>query len=101
MTKNASKARHPGRDVAARAKRIVLKIGSRTLAGDEGVYGRLAEAVAKARGQGRSVVLVSSGAIALGTTKLGLPSRPKEMAWLQAAAAAGQSLLMQTYERAF
>jgi glutamate 5-kinase len=47
------------------------------------------------------VVIVSSGAIALGVQKLGLKSRPKDMAWLQAAAAAGQSLLMQRYEDAF
>jgi glutamate 5-kinase len=44
---------------------------------------------------------VSSGAIALGVQKLGLKARPKEMAWLQAAAAAGQSVLMQRYEDAF
>jgi glutamate 5-kinase len=50
---------------------------------------------------GKQVVLVSSGAIALGTKKLGYRSRPKEMARLQAAAAAGQSLLMRAYEEAF
>ncbi len=89
------------RSVVAKAKRIVIKIGSRTLASDRGVYTRLAEAVKKAHGKGRHVVIVSSGAIALGTKKLGFPSRPKEMAKLQAAAAAGQSLLMQAYEEAF
>lgn len=46
-------------------------------------------------------MLVSSGAIALGTRKLGYKSRPKEMARLQAAASAGQSLLMRAYEEAF
>jgi glutamate 5-kinase len=46
-------------------------------------------------------VVVSSGAIALGVKKLGYKGRPKEMAKLQAAAAAGQSLLMQAYEDAF
>ena len=89
------------RQAARRAKRIVVKIGSRTLAGDRKVYERLASAVATARAAGRAVVLVSSGAIALGTKKLGFASRPKEMARLQAAAAAGQSLLMQAYEEAF
>src|SRR3954454_10499828 len=49
----------------------------------------------------RSVVLVSSGAIALGTQRLGYPSRPKETAKLQAAAAAGQSVLMRRYDEAF
>ena len=45
--------------------------------------------------------MVSSGAIAHGVEKLGLKSRPKDMAWLQASAAAGQSVLMQRYEDAF
>ncbi len=46
-------------------------------------------------------MVVSSGAIALGMKKLGYKTRPKEMARLQAAAAAGQSLLMRAYEEAF
>jgi glutamate 5-kinase len=65
------------------------------------VYERLASSIAKARGEDRAVVLVSSGAIALGTRKLGYRARPKEMARLQAAAAAGQSVLMRAYEEAF
>src|SRR6185295_18153155 len=69
------------RDVA-RARRIVIKIGSRTLAGDRKVYERLARAIAGARAEGRSVVLVSSGAIALGVQKLGFGTHPKEMAKL-------------------
>ncbi len=44
---------------------------------------------------------MSSGAIALGFTRLGLSERPKELALLQASAAAGQSLLMRAYETAF
>lgn len=83
------------------ARRIVVKVGSRTLANDGGVFTRLADAIARAHEGGRSIVLVSSGAIALGTKKLGYRSRPKEMAKLQAAAAAGQSLLMRAYEEAF
>ncbi|HEY2511035.1 MAG TPA: glutamate 5-kinase [Polyangiaceae bacterium] len=89
------------RNQVSRARRVVVKIGSRTLAGDRAVYDRLAEALAGAQKQGRAVVLVSSGAIALGTKKLGYRSRPKEMARLQAAAAAGQSVLMRYYEEAF
>jgi glutamate 5-kinase len=53
------------------------------------------------RNDGKLVVLVSSGAIALGSRKLGYAGRPKEMAKLQAAASAGQSLLMRAYEEAF
>ena len=89
------------RGALTRSRRVVVKIGSRTLAGDRAVYDRLASSVAAARSGGRGVVLVSSGAIALGTKKLGYRTRPKEMARLQAAAAAGQSLLMRAYEEAF
>lgn len=84
-----------------RARRVVVKIGSRTLAGDGAVYHRLAAALAGAQKEGRSIVVVSSGAIALGTKRLGYRARPKEMARLQAAAAAGQSILMRAYEDAF
>ena len=85
----------------ARARRVVVKIGSSSLARDPQAHARLARAV-KALGEAkRSVVIVSSGAIALGTKKLGYRARPKEMARLQAAAAAGQSLLMRAYEEAF
>jgi glutamate 5-kinase len=83
------------------AKRVVVKIGSRTLASDPQVYDRVAADVTGALAEKRAVVLVSSGAIALGTAKLGFRGRPKEMARLQAAAAAGQSLLMHAYEKAF
>src|SRR5580704_10640822 len=87
-----------------RSRRIVVKIGSKSLAGD--AWERLAADVAAIRRDEpglarRSVVLVSSGAIALGVEKLGLKGRPRDMAWLQAAAAAGQSVLMQRYEDAF
>ena len=89
------------RTKVASAKRIVLKIGSRALAETPGAIDALAEAISAARGARRSIVLVSSGAIALGTKKLGYSARPKEMAKLQAAAAAGQSVLMRAYEEAF
>lgn len=86
------------------ARRLVIKIGSSTLASDGDVYARVAAAVASLRGDpttSRDVVIVSSGAIALGVQALGLRARPKEMAWLQACAAAGQSRLMRRYEEAF
>jgi len=87
------------RSPLARARRVVVKIGSRTLAGDRGVFARLAASIAARPGP--AFVVVSSGAIALGMKKLGYRARPKEMARLQAAAAAGQSLLMRAYEEAF
>ena len=89
------------RQLVQKARRVVVKVGSRTLASDREVFGRLADSIARAHAGGRSVVLVSSGAIALGAKKLGYATRPKEMAKLQAAAAAGQSLLMRAYEEAF
>jgi glutamate 5-kinase len=89
------------RDALKKARRVVIKIGSSTLARDPAAYDRLASAVRALMRAGRQVVLVSSGAIALGTKKLGYRSRPKEMARLQAAAAAGQCLLMRAYEEAF
>lgn len=84
-----------------KARTVVVKIGSSSLARDPRAHVRLAEAVRALTDAGRKVVIVSSGAIALGTKKLGYRVRPKEMARLQAAAAAGQSLLMRAYEEAF
>jgi glutamate 5-kinase len=88
------------RAAVARARRVVVKIGSRTLAAEGvSVFERLAATCA---GRANTAfVIVSSGAIALGVRKLGYRTRPKEIARLQAAAAAGQSLLMQAYEQAF
>ncbi|GAC1358381.1 MAG: glutamate 5-kinase [Polyangiales bacterium] len=83
------------------SRRAVIKIGSRTLAADRSVYERIARSVARRRAAGVEIVLVSSGAIALGLPAIGLKSRPKEMSKLQAAAAAGQSTLMRRYEEAF
>ena len=89
------------REAVAHARRLVVKIGSRALASDGQMYARLASAVAGLHAQGRKVLVVSSGAIALGANRLGYRERPKEMARLQAAAAAGQSLLMHAYQTAF
>ena len=61
----------------------------------------IAASIAALQKDDKSVVLVSSGAIAFGYKKLGYKSRPTEVKKLQAAAAAGQSLLMRSYEEAF
>ncbi len=97
-------ARSEGEEAAARARLtksrcVVLKVGSKSLAGD--AWARLAGEIATQRRANRRVVLVSSGAIALGIARLKLKTRPSDMAWLQAAAAAGQSTLMQRWEAAF
>jgi glutamate 5-kinase len=87
------------RERLKKARRIIIKIGSKSLSGD--AWQRMAAEVQALRRDRRQVVLVSSGAIALGVVRLGLTARPKDMAWLQAAAAAGQSTLMQRWEAAF
>ena len=88
-------------DALTKARRVVIKIGSRALSSDPGIYDVLATGVAGAHAEQRSVAMVSSGAIALGMKKMGLATKPKEMALLQASAAAGQSVLMRMYEEAF
>jgi glutamate 5-kinase len=82
-----------------KSRTLVVKIGSKGLTGD--AWQRIAAEVRELADDRRRVVIVSSGAIALGVQRLGLKSRPKDMAWLQAAAAAGQSSLMQRWDAAF
>ena len=84
-----------------RARRIVVKIGSSTLVANEAAAAQLAAELAAFCGRSYGFVLVTSGAIAIGCNRLGYRSRPKEMAKLQAAAAAGQSILMRRYDEAF
>jgi glutamate 5-kinase len=85
-----------------KAHRVVVKIGSRLLRDqlEERVTMLAAEAAAL-RGQGREIVIVTSGAIALGVRGLGLAARPTQLQGLQAAAAVGQGQLMHVYQRAF
>ena len=82
-------------------RRVVVKIGSKSLVGASDRFEKLARQVAALRSEGRAIVIVSSGAIALGRQRLGLASRPTDMAQLQACASVGQSLLMRAWEDAF
>ncbi len=87
------------------ARRIVVKVGSSSLASaaggiDDTRLGDLVRALAGRHGAGTSVVLVSSGAIAAGMMPLGLRSRPRDLATQQAAASVGQGLLMHRYTAA-
>ena len=90
------------RDLFARCRRPVIKIGSAVLAPDQFRLDRqrfaalCADIAAVAKD--RRPVVVSSGAVALGVERLELSGRPKEMALKQAAAAAGQSRLMRLYD---
>ena len=94
------------RDVIKKARRIVVKIGSALLTNDgKGLdapaIAAWVEQLAALRGQGLDIVLVSSGAVAEGMTRLGWQRRPVELHELQAAAAVGQMGLVHTYETAF
>lgn len=88
------------------AKRIVIKIGSSTLTHQTGKLNfskieNLAMQIADLVNQEKEVILVSSGAIAVGMARLGLKERPKTIPGKQAAAAVGQGILMHTYEKIF
>ena len=85
------------------ARRIVVKVGSSLVTNDgRGVdavaIGNWCRQLAALAGEGREVVMVSSGAIAEGMKRLGWRLRPKEVHELQAAAAVGQMGLAQMYE---
>lgn len=87
-------------------KRIVVKIGSSSLTNSKGEidYEKIqdhVDAIAKVVKQGHEVLLVSSGAVAAGFRKLGYPTRPVTLKGKQAAAAVGQSLLIQLYAERF
>ena len=89
--------------VLTSARRIVVKVGS-SLVTNEGrgidadAVGNWCRQLALLAGQGREVVMVSSGAIAEGMKRLGWRTRPTELHELQAAAAVGQMGLAQMYE---
>ena len=89
------------------ARRLVIKLGTSTVTGAEGGVcvervEPIVRGIARLREEGRQVMLVSSGAVGLGRSLLGLhASRLKDMAVKQACAAAGQSLLMESYKRLF
>ncbi|MHB1845986.1 MAG: glutamate 5-kinase [Deltaproteobacteria bacterium] len=100
MDERASSARQR----AAKAKRVVVKVGTAVLTDAKGRFDpvrfaalclELAQAAAE-----RELVVVSSGAIALGVARLGLERRPSDLPGKQAAAAVGQCDLMQRYAAA-
>jgi glutamate 5-kinase len=88
------------------ARRWVIKIGSSLLTNDgQGLdmdaIGAWVEQMVALRNAGREVLLVSSGAVAEGMTRLGWKRRPHALHELQAAAAVGQMGLVQAYESRF
>ncbi|MFT6288021.1 MAG: glutamate 5-kinase [Alcanivorax sp.] len=94
------------RTEVAAARRWVVKVGSALLTDDgrgldEAMIGSLVDQLSLLRERGIEVVLVSSGAVAAGVARLGWNSRPTALHEIQAAAAVGQSGLVQSYEAAF
>ena len=88
----------------ADARRVVVKVGSSLLVGQDGAdrhwLAAFAADVARLRARGQQVLVVSSGAVALGRRRLSLPRRALTLPEKQAAAAAGQSALMRAWEEA-
>ncbi|MEL7210738.1 MAG: glutamate 5-kinase, partial [Actinomycetota bacterium] len=83
---------------------VVVKVGTSSITDESGAIadeaiGRLCDQVARARGDGHRVVIVTSGAIAAGLPSLDLGAdRPRDAVTLQAASAVGQSRLMGVYD---
>ncbi len=87
-------------------RRVVVKLGTGVLTSGIGQLNEeriaaLATQITALRAQGTEVIVVSSGAVGLGMGRLGLEKKPKIISKKQACAAVGQSLLMQTWQRAF
>ena len=87
-------------------KRIVVKVGTSTLTSEIGKpdlrrFEQLARVLTGIHNEGYEVVLVSSGAIAVGANKLRMKEKPKELRYKQAAAAVGQCSIMFWYDKFF
>lgn len=87
-------------------RRIVIKVGTSTITHENGSVNikeldLLCRILSDLRNTGYEVVLVSSGAISVGVSKMRLPERPKEMRMKQAVAAVGQCELMHLYDKLF
>src|SRR3989441_1978759 len=94
------------RERVREARRVVVKLGSNLFFNDSGVIalGRIfsfIEDIAAARLAGRQLIVVSSGAVALGADALKMKSATASLAQKQALAAVGQSRLMNLYEQGF
>lgn len=95
------------RELLKDKKRVVIKIGSSSLTHEAtgsinlSKMEKLVRVLTDLRNQGKDVVLVSSGAIAVGRETLGMKERPKEKEKKQACAAVGQAKLMMVYQKLF
>lgn len=87
-------------------KRIVIKLGTSTLAHKTGKLNirrmtNMVRVISDLHNSGREIIMVSSGAVGLGAGKLGLPEKPKDTKTKQAVAAIGQCELMHVYDDMF
>jgi len=85
---------------------VVIKVGTSTLSYSNGKLNfqridKLAAVLTRVQKSGKKVILVSSGAIAVGSGRLGLKEKPTELAEKQALAAVGQADLMKVYQKLF
>ena len=91
--------------ILANVKKVLVKIGSAVLTGEEGldlnIIEQLVDEIAQLTKQGYHIVVVTSGAIASGKHRMGITGKLKSMPQKQAAAAIGQSRLMRVYSNAF
>lgn len=90
----------------SKTKRIVIKVGTSTLTHELGSVNlknmeKIVRVISDLSGMGHEMILVSSGAIAIGTEKLGLKSRPTELAMKQAVSGVGQCQMMHLYDKFF
>src|SRR3954452_18252028 len=93
------------REIADRSRTVVVKVGTRVLANDDGTLNQdrvtaIAEQLIALMNEDRQMVLVSSGAVGAGIGRLRLDRRPTDLDHLQAVAAVGQSRLIESYNRA-
>lgn len=94
------------REDLRQAQRIVVKVGTSTLTyatGKLNLYRmeKLVRELSDLMNQGREVILVTSGAVAVGMERMGLKEKPSEIPAKQALAAVGQGMLMHIYEKLF
>jgi len=94
------------RESLTAARRVVVKVGTSTITYPNGKLNltrieKLVRELADEVHRGKEIVLVSSGAVGAGMDRLGLKEKPKTIPEKQAAAAVGQGILMQTYEKLF
>jgi len=93
------------KEILTNSKRVLIKIGSAVLTGEDGldlqIIEQLVDEMAQLIKKGYQIVIVTSGAIASGKHRMGIAGKLKSMPQKQAAAAIGQGRLIRVYSNAF